>query len=110
MYRITFYVPISEAQQVKQALFDIGAGKIGQYDHCCWQTQGTGQFRALPGSHPKLGIQNKIHTEAELKIEICCEDHLIKLALKTLIQNHPYEVPAYEAYRITTLEDLINKT
>lgn len=110
MYRITFYIPASEAQPVKQALFDIGVGKIGQYDSCCWETPGTGQFRALPGSNPMLGEQNKIHTEAEIKVEIACEDHLIELALKTLIQNHPYEIPAYEAYRITTLEDINNNT
>lgn len=105
MYRITFYVPHNNLDDVKQALFDIGVGKIGQYDYCCWQTQGIGQFRPLDKSNPSLGQKNQVCQEPEYKVEMVCKDNLIELALKTLIQYHPYEAPAYEAYQITTLDD-----
>ena len=106
MYRITFYVPQTHLETTKQALFNVGVGKIAPYDHCCWQTLGTGQFRPLPGSSPSLGEKNKICTEPEYKVEMVCEDSIILIALETLIKYHPYQKPAYEAYKIITLNDL----
>ncbi len=53
MYKICFYVPESHLEKVKEALFATGAGRIGDYDHCCWQTRGTGQFRPL-ASRPAI--------------------------------------------------------
>ena len=50
-----FYVPTANAETVKNAVFEAGGGRIGNYDRCCWQTTGTGQFRPLAGSQPFLG-------------------------------------------------------
>ena len=52
MYKISVYVPENSVEKVKQALFDAGAGRIGNYDSCCWQTAGIGQFRPLENSNP----------------------------------------------------------
>ncbi|VAW69960.1 Bsu YqfO NIF3/CutA domain, partial [hydrothermal vent metagenome] len=60
MYKICVYVPEKSVETVKQALFDAGAGRIGNYDSCCWQTEGTGQFRPLAGSNPAIGSQGKV--------------------------------------------------
>ena len=62
MYRINFYVPETHLEIVKDALFQAGAGKIGHYDHCCWQTKGTGQFRPLDSSSPHIG-KKKIYIQ-----------------------------------------------
>lgn len=98
MYKLNFYVPESHVEQVKEALFDKGAGRIGQYDRCSWQVLGEGQFRPLEGSNPFLGAQNLIEKVMEYKVEMVCEDEIITDVVKELIAAHPYEEPAYEIY------------
>ena len=100
MYKICFFVPLEEANVVKQALFDVGAGKIGDYDCCAWQTEGQGQFRALEGSQPYIGQRGEITYVPELKVEMVCKDALIKQAIKALLKAHPYEEPAYDIWRL----------
>ncbi|MBF0413218.1 MAG: NGG1p interacting factor NIF3 [Desulfamplus sp.] len=103
MYLISFYVPESHLQAVTSAMFNKGAGRIGNYDSCAWYTKGFGQFRPLEGSSPFVGKQDKIEHLSELKVEMVCEKHLIKEVLQELIKAHPYETPAYHAVEILTL-------
>lgn len=105
MYKIAFYVPESHVEIVKNALFAKGAGKIGHYEHCSWQTLGVGQFRPLDESKPFIGLKNQIHQEKEYLVEMVCPDFLVKLVLQELIQIHPYETPAYSVWKFMTLED-----
>ena len=100
MYKICFYVPESHLDEVKEAVFATGAGKVGEYDHCCWQTLGKGQFRSLPGSNPFIGSQNIIEEVTEFKVELVCEDSLVKAAIAALIKAHPYEEPAYDVWKM----------
>lgn len=95
MYKIYFYVPESHLESVKSALFSKGAGKIGHYDSCAWQTPGTGQFRALAGSNPAIGEQNQLAKVTEFKVETVCEDDILEAVLQALLEAHPYEQPAY---------------
>ena len=104
MYKISFYVPEESLEEVKSALFNAGAGKIGNYDCCCWQVKGEGQFRPLAGSNPHIGHTNSIESVEEYKVEMVCEEHLIKPAIEALLNAHPYEEPAYETYGISTHE------
>jgi structural hemagglutinin/hemolysin toxin protein RtxA len=96
MYSIVFYVPDSHLQVVKEALFEAGAGKIGNYSHCAWQTKGQGQFRPLNGSHPFQGKHDQLETVKEYRVEMVCEKHCIKQAVAALKTAHPYEAPAYQ--------------
>ena len=100
MYKICVYVPEKHVENVKQALFDAGAGRIGNYDSCCWQTEGTGQFRPLEGSNPAIGSFNKIEQVGEIKIELVCEDDLVKEAVQAMRKSHPYEEPAYDVWKL----------
>ena len=100
MYKICVFVPEDAAEQVKQAMFEAGAGKIGDYDCCCWQTLGQGQFRPLEGSSPFIGEQQRIETVAELRIEMVCADELIKNAVAAMKNSHPYEEPAYDVWKL----------
>src|SRR3990167_10660202 len=100
MYKIAFYVPASHLESVKNALFNKGAGKIWAYDHCCWQTLGTGQFRPLPGSQPTIGSTHTVETIEEFLVEMVCEDTLLSAVLAELLNVHPYETPAYSAWEI----------
>ncbi len=100
MYKIGFYVPANYLETVKTALFATGAGRIGNYDSCCWQTQGQGQFRALGGSQPFLGQQGVIETVAEYRVELVCESALLQAAIAALRAAHPYEVPAFDVVQL----------
>jgi hypothetical protein len=100
MYKLAFFVPVSDAEQVKAAVFATGAGRIGLYEHCCFETAGTGQFRPLPGANPHLGSVSQLEKVAELKVELVCEDALIAQAVAALKAAHPYEEPAYEVWRL----------
>ena len=100
MYKICVFVPETAAEQVKQAMFEAGAGKIGDYDSCCWQTLGQGQFRPLEGSSPFIGEQDRIETVAEFRIEMVCADENIKDTIAALKNSHPYEEPAYDVWKL----------
>ena len=104
MYQIVFYVPESHLESVKEALFKAGAGKIGDYDCCAWQTLGQGQFRPLEGSDPFIGQTDKVETMAEYKVELVCEKAVLKAAVAAMIAAHPYEEPAYSVWPLTDLD------
>jgi len=98
MYKICVYVPENSVETVKQALFDAGAGRIGNYDSCCWQTDGIGQFRPLENSNPAIGSLDKVELVREVKIELVCEDELVKGAVQAMRVCHPYEEPAFDVW------------
>lgn len=100
MYKLAFYVPESHLEIVKQAIFAAGAGRYENYEHCCWQTLGQGQFKPMTGSNPFLGQQNQLETLAEYKVETICQEAYLKKVIAALKQSHPYEEPAYEVYQI----------
>ncbi len=105
MYRVCFYVPETNLEEVKQAMFSAGAGKIGNYSNCCWQIKGQGQYIPSADSNPHLGKPEEKHIEAEYKVEMSCADEILPEVLKALLHSHPYEEPAYEAYKIITAND-----
>lgn len=84
------------------ALFEAGAGRVGNYDCCAWQTRGEGQFRPLDGSTPFLGNQGQIETVIEYKLELVCEEPCLKSVIAALKRVHPYEEVAYTVIRIET--------
>jgi len=103
MYKLSFFVPKEQKEEVKEALFDIGVGKYKDYDKCSWEVLGTGQFRPLENANPFIGKKGEVEKVEEYKVEMICEDLLIKKAIKVLKETHPYEEVAYEVIK---LEDL----
>ena len=97
---IQFYVPDSHCEAVKAALFAVGAGRMEQYEHVCWQCEGQGQFRPLAGSHPFLGKHDVLKRVTEWKVEMICADELVEQAVAALLQHHPYETPAYAVIKM----------
>jgi len=77
-----------------------GAGRVGQYDHCCWQVLGEGQFKPLEGANPFVGSEGEIHRLPEYKVEMVVDDGLIADVVEELKRVHPYEEVAYEAYEL----------
>lgn len=103
MYKLAFFVPVADAETVKEAVFATGAGRIGDYEACCFQTRGTGQFRPLAGATPHIGRVGDLETVEELKVELVCEDARIEAAVAALKAAHPYEEPAYDVWKLETL-------
>ncbi|MFT4520797.1 MAG: hypothetical protein ACI9JM_003205 [Halioglobus sp.] len=102
MYKLCFYVPGSHLEQVKAAAFSAGAGHIGDYDSCCWQVLGQGQFRPLKGSSPYLGQQGSLESVVEYKVEMVCEDKAIKAVVEAVLAAHPFEEPAWNVVALIT--------
>ncbi|MFJ4384551.1 NGG1p interacting factor NIF3 [Pseudomonas sp. NPDC089408] len=100
MYKLAFFVPASHVDVVKAAVFAAGGGRIGDYDHCAWQTLGQGQFRPLDGSQPFLGQTGQVEVVEEWKVELVVADELVAQVVAALKQSHPYETPAYEVWRL----------
>ncbi|WP_313515469.1 YqfO family protein [Pseudomonas sp.] len=104
MYKLCFYVPDSHLEAVKQAVFQAGGGRIGNYDQCCWQVLGEGQFRALAGSDPFVGALDHLQRLPEWKVELVVADDAIRAVIAALKQAHPYETPAFETLRLESLD------
>lgn len=104
MYKFCFYVPQSHLEDVKTAVFAAGGGRIGNYDSCCWQVLGDGQFRPLEGAQPHLGQVGQVEKLAEWKVEMVVADELIHAVVKAMRQAHPYETPAFEVWRLSDLQ------
>ena len=100
MYKLCVYIPQSHLESVKRALFDAGAGRIGNYSDCCWQVLGTGQFRPGAGSRPFLGDRDTLETVSEYRVEMVCEDALADSVIDALLEAHPYEEPAFDLIRV----------
>jgi len=100
VFKLAFFVPASHVDVVKQAVFAAGAGRIGAYDSCAWQTLGQGQFRPLDGSRPFIGQSGVVECVEEWKVELVVADELIQQVVLALKQSHPYETPAYEVWRL----------
>jgi hypothetical protein len=100
MYKLVFFVPEAHVETVKTALFAVGAGRMGHYDCCAWQTLGIGQFRPLAGSQPFIGSSNQLMHVSEYRVEMVCADEHIAQAVDALRKAHPYEEPAYDVWRL----------
>ncbi len=95
LYLIYFYVPQDYCEIVKEAMFAVGAGRVGTYDKCSWQVLGQGQYRPLDGSKPFLGEINKVEKVIEYKVEMVCKKEFLKDVIVAMKKAHPYEEVAY---------------
>ncbi|MBD3642560.1 NGG1p interacting factor NIF3 [Alcanivorax sp.] len=103
-YKLCFYVPTSHVEQVKNAIFEAGAGHIGDYDCCCFQTLGQGQFRPLEGSNPYIGeTGGEVEVVEEYRVETICPASRVQTVISALRLAHPYEEPAIDLWRLEPL-------
>ena len=94
--KLTTYAPKDNAEEVRLALFQAGAGNIGNYDNCSYNTEGFGTYRGNEDSNPSIGIKGEQHTEKETFISVIFEKHNEKSILTALFNAHPYEEVAYD--------------
>lgn len=100
MYKLTVFIPDEALEAVKTALFAAGAGTIGNYEQCCWQVQGMGQFMPMAGSDPHIGRQDTLETVEEWRVEMVVKKEAIQAVIKALKQAHPYETPAFDVIEV----------
>ena len=98
--QLVTYAPLADAEKVRQALFDAGAGKIGKYDECSFNVKGIGTYKPLEGAEPYIGKIGKRQEEPEERISVIFPKHLQGKILKSLFENHPYEEVAYEVFEL----------
>jgi hypothetical protein len=103
-YKIVVYVPEADAEKLREAIGNAGAGVIGKYSHCTFTIKGTGRFKPLEGADPAIGQIGKIEEVAEDRIETVCEEDRLKDVLKAINDAHPYEEPATDVYPIEVFE------
>jgi dinuclear metal center YbgI/SA1388 family protein len=96
--KLVVFVPLAQLEEVKQSLFEAGAGHIGRYDQCSFEQQGIGSFRALEGSNPFVGKLNERHQENEARLETIFPVYKQSQIIAALQQSHPYEEVAFDLY------------
>lgn len=100
LLKLVTFVPAAQAETVRNALFDAGAGQIGNYDSCSFDISGSGTFRAGEDAHPYAGSIGEYHTEPEVRIETVVPAYKKSAVLRALLSAHPYEEPAYDFYTL----------
>ncbi len=105
--KLTTYAPLKNAEAVRLALFNAGAGNIGNYDNCSYNTEGFGTYKGNENSNPAIGEKGKLHTENEILISVIFEKHREKNILSALFNTHPYEEVAYEIVPLDNLNQEI---
>jgi hypothetical protein len=85
-------------EATRQAVFDAGGGRIGDYERCSWYTAGTGTFLGGDETDPAVGEAGSEQHVPELRVETVVPDELVGVAVAALRAAHPYEEPAYDVY------------
>lgn len=96
--KLVTFVPTADAEKVRKALFDAGAGHIGNYDSCSFNLEGKGSFRGNEQTDPYVGEKKQLHFEEETRIETIFSRHIQSQVIHALISAHPYEEVAYDIY------------
>lgn len=103
---VTYTIP-ENVENLRNALFDAGAGKIGNYEDCSFNSKGIGTYMGNEDSNPEIGNRFEFVENEEIKIEVTFEKHLQSKILKALFKNHVYEEVAYEIYNLQNLHQNI---
>jgi len=98
--KLAVFVPEKNVEEVRKSLFNAGAGNIGNYSDCSFNSEGKGTFKANENANPHVGETGKIHIENEIKIEVIFPNYLKHNILETLFNAHPYEEVAYDIHQL----------
>ncbi len=102
-YKFVVFVPIPDAERVREAIHAAGGGKLGNYSHCSFSSRGIGRFKPEEGAHPAIGEVGKVEEVEEEKIEVLCEEKAIHDVIAAMKKAHPYEKPAFDIYPLDSL-------
>jgi hypothetical protein len=100
--KLVVFVPREALDSIREALFAAGAGRIGDYEHCSWYTEGTGTFLGGLGTSPNVGQAGREERVAELRLETVFPAERPEEVLAALRRAHPYEEPAFDVYELVS--------
>jgi hypothetical protein len=100
LFKIAVYVPPNAADRVMNAAAEAGAGRIGNYTHCSFQTQGTGTFLPREGAKPTTGKVGNLERVGELRVEMVVPQRELQGVIAAILEAHPYEEVAYDVYMV----------
>jgi hypothetical protein len=98
--KLVVFVPAEALDRVRDALFEAGAGRIGDYERCSWYTEGTGTFLGREGTQPAIGEANREERVPELRVETVFPAERREQVVEALRRAHPYEEPAFDVYEL----------
>ena len=98
--KIVTFCPHNYAEKLRNALFEAGAGQIGDYDSCSFNAEGKGTFKGNDETNPFVGAKNKLHYEPEIRIETIYPFHKEQEIISALLSSHPYEKVAYDIFKL----------
>lgn len=104
--KIVTFVPVADADKVREALGDAGAGQIGEYSFCSYSVIGKGRFVPSDKANPHIGVANQAEMVEEERIEVVCERSKAKTVIEAMRQAHPYEEVAFDIYPLIGEEEL----
>ncbi len=96
--KLVVFVPVGHEEAVREALAEAGAGWIGRYSHCTFQTAGTGTFLPREGAQPYAGRVGRLEKVEELRLETIVPEERCAAAVEAMCRAHPYEEVAYDLY------------
>ena len=105
LLKLVYFVPQANAEETRNAIFDAGAGHIGNYDMCSYNVNGKGTFRAGEGTNPFVGNKGEIHIEEEIRVETILPKYLKNKVIHALLESHPYEEVAFDIYPLENIFD-----
>lgn len=97
------YVPAASADTLREAVFDAGAGQLGDYSQCSWTVSGNGQFLPQEGASPTLGTVGALERVSEDRIEVIAPARIRPAILAAIRAAHPYEEPAFDVVALAPL-------
>lgn len=106
MFKIITFVPIADAQKVRDTMGDAGAGVLGKYHHASFSTRGVGRFIPGQGAKPAIGKIGKLEEVEEERIEVICKRTKVKAVIEAIRKIHPYEEIPLEIYQLVDEESL----
>ena len=105
--KLVTFIPVENTEQVREAVFNAGAGNIGNYDSCGFVSEGLGSFRGNENSNPFVGKKGEVHSEKEVRFETIFPGYLQGKVVDALLKAHPYEEVAYDIYSLDNKFDKV---
>ena len=103
--KLVVFVPIDALDAVRDAVFEAGAGRIGEYERCSWYSEGTGTFHAGDAASPKVGERGREERVPEVRLETIYPLEREQDVVRALRGAHPYEEPAFDLYPLVDPAD-----
>jgi dinuclear metal center YbgI/SA1388 family protein len=106
-YKLVVFIPVEAVSKLSNAIFKAGAGKIGNYSHCSFRTEGEGSFLPLDGAQPAIGKKGKLENVPEIRFEAIVSSDKLQQVVSAMLKAHPYEMPAFDCYKLFNPQDKI---